>query len=214
MDRSLLQQKIAFGFSKTGIAKFYSHHDLMRHFERSLNRSGLKPRLSSGFNPRPRMVFSHPLPLGLASKCEEIEIEFCEKNELKDIFSLIKAEVEPVIELTSCIELKPVKRTRLIAKCDYEITGFSDMDKLKNAIEQMLQAEEIKVWRGHARKRRQVEVRQYIVSAEVIDNGFKIELLHKNEGAGRADEIARYISEKLDLDVATLQLTKVNMEFK
>lgn len=65
-------------FEKTGTARFYSHLDMMRLFERALRRTGFPISLSAGFNPRPRVTFLSALPLGVESVDEWVEIELTE----------------------------------------------------------------------------------------------------------------------------------------
>ncbi len=63
-------------FSKTGMGKYISHLDLLRCFTRSIQRSGLPVVYSQGFNPHQKMTFSLPLPIGVTSECETVDIQF------------------------------------------------------------------------------------------------------------------------------------------
>ncbi len=51
-------------FSKAGPAAYLGHLDLVRHLPRILRRAGLRPLYSKGFNPRPKLQFTPPLPVG------------------------------------------------------------------------------------------------------------------------------------------------------
>ena len=51
-------------FTKTGPARFLSHHDVARAWERAVRRAGVPLSYSRGFTPRPRVVFGPPLPVG------------------------------------------------------------------------------------------------------------------------------------------------------
>jgi len=63
-------------FSKTGMGKYISHLDLLRCFTRAIQRSGLPVIYSQGFNPHQKMTFSLPLPIGVTSECETVDIQF------------------------------------------------------------------------------------------------------------------------------------------
>ena len=63
-------------FSKTGMAKYISHLDLLRCFTRAIMRSGLPVEYSQGFNPHQKMTFALPLPVGVTSECEYVDISF------------------------------------------------------------------------------------------------------------------------------------------
>src|SRR5690242_12566478 len=63
--------KVRIRFRKTGDLRLISHHDLMRCFERMLRRAALPYRCTEGFNPKPRLIFPSPLPLGVIG-CQEV----------------------------------------------------------------------------------------------------------------------------------------------
>lgn len=62
-------------FSKTGVARYISHLDLMRTMQRAFVRSGLEIKHTQGFNPHPYMVFALPLSVGCESICELMDFE-------------------------------------------------------------------------------------------------------------------------------------------
>lgn len=68
-------------FSKTGRAKYISHLDLMRTFQRAFQRADLTIKHTEGFNPHPFISILLPLPLGFSSQCEILEFQL-----LDDIF--------------------------------------------------------------------------------------------------------------------------------
>lgn len=62
--------RIVIEFTKEGSARFIGHMDLMRTFQRASRRAGVPVAYSQGFNPRPRLSFASPLPLGVTGRCE------------------------------------------------------------------------------------------------------------------------------------------------
>ena len=62
-------------FSKTGRAKYISHLDLMRTFQRAFQRADLTIRHTEGFNPHPFISILLPLSLGFSSQCEILEFQ-------------------------------------------------------------------------------------------------------------------------------------------
>ncbi|MBE6632587.1 MAG: DUF2344 domain-containing protein [Ruminococcaceae bacterium] len=79
-------------FSKTETAKYMSHLDLMRCMTRMMERARIPIWYTQGFNPHPYLVFSPPLPLGIASNCELLDIKLTKeesfdrmKNELNRV---------------------------------------------------------------------------------------------------------------------------------
>ncbi|MFZ5631786.1 MAG: TIGR03936 family radical SAM-associated protein [Bacillota bacterium] len=62
-------------YTKEGTARFISHLDMIRLFERAARRAGLPVSLSRGFNPHPRLAFSLPLPVGMGGLQEYLDME-------------------------------------------------------------------------------------------------------------------------------------------
>ena len=72
-------------FEKTGRAKYISHLDLMRTFQHSFIRAGIRIRHTEGFNPHPYISIALPLQLGCESLCELLDIQLEDGDELSTI---------------------------------------------------------------------------------------------------------------------------------
>jgi len=68
-------ETLRFKFVKKNEFKYLSHLDLIRIISRAAARAGLKLAYSKGFNPKPRMSFSNPTPLGVESLAEYCDME-------------------------------------------------------------------------------------------------------------------------------------------
>lgn len=60
-------------FSKTGRAKYISHLDLMRTFQRAFARAGIQIKHTEGFHRHPFVSIALPLSVGYSSQCEILE---------------------------------------------------------------------------------------------------------------------------------------------
>ena len=60
-------------FSKTGRARYISHLDLMRTFQRAFLRAEVPIRHTEGFNPHAYVSIPLPLSVGYSSECEIME---------------------------------------------------------------------------------------------------------------------------------------------
>ena len=76
-------------FSKTGKAKYLSHLDLLRTFQRVFLRAGLKLRHTVGFNPHPYLNFALPLPVGTESVCEMLDFDLMDDIEPSALATLL-----------------------------------------------------------------------------------------------------------------------------
>jgi radical SAM-linked protein len=61
-------------YAKRGRARFTSHRDFGRAFERALRRAAVPMAYSSGFSPHPRISYANAAPTGAASEAEYLEI--------------------------------------------------------------------------------------------------------------------------------------------
>ena len=67
-------QRLRIRFSRGEEIKFISHLDLLRLWQRALNRAGVSLAYSEGFNPHPRMSLAAPLALGVTSEAELMDV--------------------------------------------------------------------------------------------------------------------------------------------
>jgi radical SAM-linked protein len=70
----IFMQRLRIRFSRGEELKYISHLDLMRLWQRALNRAGIALAYSEGFNPHPRMSLAAPLALGVTSEAELMDI--------------------------------------------------------------------------------------------------------------------------------------------
>ncbi len=67
-------QRLRIRFSRGQEVKFISHLDIMRLWQRALNRAGIAMAYSEGFSPHPRMALAAPLAVGVTSEVELMDI--------------------------------------------------------------------------------------------------------------------------------------------
>ena len=67
-------QRLRIRFSRGQEVKFISHLDIMRLWQRALNRAGISLAYSEGFNPHPRISLAAPLAVGVTSEAELMDI--------------------------------------------------------------------------------------------------------------------------------------------
>lgn len=84
---------------------FISHLDLVRTMERGARRAGLPLSMTQGFNPRPRMVFASPLPVGVLAQAEILDLWL--EEEIGDLTSALGAELPPGLELSRSRPVRP-----------------------------------------------------------------------------------------------------------
>ena len=97
-------------FSKTGRAKYISHLDLMRTFQRAFFRSGIQIRHTEGFNPHPFVSIALPLSVGYSSQCEILEFGLVGGASYEEVPARLTAAMPEGIVIHSCYPAqRPVK---------------------------------------------------------------------------------------------------------
>lgn len=83
--------KVRLRFAKQGDLRLISHHDLMRCLERMLRRAQIPTATSQGFNPRPKVVFTLALALGIEGRREVVELDLAEPMEPAEVLRRLRA---------------------------------------------------------------------------------------------------------------------------
>ena len=79
---SPVAQRLRITFGKSGALTYTSSLDVAKIWERVLRRAGLPIMYTQGFNTRPRIQLAMPLPLGITSECEILDIALREAIEI------------------------------------------------------------------------------------------------------------------------------------
>ena len=76
--------KIRFKFNKINEYKYLSHLEIVRLMIMAVSRANINIKYSEGFNPNPKINFSFPVPVGLASTSEYSDIDIFGKMDAED----------------------------------------------------------------------------------------------------------------------------------
>ena len=110
-------------FSKADTAKFISHLDLMRTFQRAFLRVGIAVKHTEGFNPHAFVSIPLPLSVGFSSACEVLECQVLNVP-LEEVPARMNAALPAGITVTRCYEaVRPVKElcyVNYIVTLEYE----------------------------------------------------------------------------------------------
>ena len=110
-------------FSKADTAKFISHLDLMRTFQRSFLRADIAVKHTEGFNPHAFVSIPLPLSVGFSSACEVLECQVLNVPR-EEVPARMNAALPAGITVTRCYEaVRPVKElcyVNYIVTLEYE----------------------------------------------------------------------------------------------
>jgi len=175
MSTSPVKQRLRLTYAKLGALKYTSNLDIAKVWERTLRRADLPILYTQGFNTRPRMSLASPLPLGITSECELLDILLRERITPAGWIERIQA-VSPdglqVIEIEE-IDIKAPALQTMVRGADYRIR-FEDgieRDLLQSKIDVLLNAETIPATRKRKRKTIPYDMRPLIHDLYISEDG-------------------------------------------
>jgi radical SAM family uncharacterized protein/radical SAM-linked protein len=150
-------------YQKNTYAKYVSHLDIIRIFDRACRRAQLPIVYSQGFNPRPKMSFAPPLALGCTSNAEYVDIAFYKdpQGDIRKILNRFMPEGMKVMEVKQIQEGLPSLSG--ISNTEFVVT-LSENGLTESKIRHLLMQPEIEVERLVKGVTRRINVRPFIDS--------------------------------------------------
>ena len=90
-EKFLPSKTLRVKFKKTGNLQYISHLDLVRTIHKILIRVKMPLWYTEGFNPKPKMVFSSSMSIGLQSECEFLDVKITHDVELESVTDALNA---------------------------------------------------------------------------------------------------------------------------
>jgi radical SAM-linked protein len=131
-------QRLRIRFSRGEEIKYISHLDLMRLWQRALNRAGIALAYSEGFNPHPRMSLALPLALGVTSDTELMDIVLEKFVSPHSFTAAVGQQLPPGITMSGVFNAPPTMPSLQSQVRQAEYTVAIATDKEKNDIESTL----------------------------------------------------------------------------
>lgn len=206
-DKNLMEplpetKNVRIRFRKIGKLQFISHLDLQRVMSRVLARSGVPVWFTQGFNPHPKMVFAMPLPIGVQSYCEYLDIRIDRRITLKEIEERINSQVTDELKVSRVYV--PSTKFSDIAYVGYEI--FIDCDGLSafaaKKAEELLTSSPLMMKKHTKSGDKEVDITSLIKSAEAKCNDGKITVnavLKGGEGSLNPEMLVTAMRERLGI---------------
>lgn len=136
MDMSNVRDIRVF-FTRRDAAKYISHLDVNRCFQRALARSHLPVWYTQGFNPHIYITFAMPTPLGYESDCETMDLRVTEEISMNEIKDRLNAALPMGLRVYHVAS--PIHKPDDIASCDYQVL-VSAPSKTSAELQEMFQA--------------------------------------------------------------------------
>jgi len=111
-------------FSKTERARYISHLDLMRTFQRAFFRAKIEIKHTEGFHAHPFVSIALPLSVGYSSQCELLEFELVGGAEREEVPKRLTNAMPEGIVIHACYpaqrKLKELTHINYIINMEYE----------------------------------------------------------------------------------------------
>lgn len=188
-------------FTVMGPARFLSHAQLMRVFERACIRAGIPMAYSQGFNPHPRMSLPLPKSVGLAVRADVLCVTLVSlppgnpQNATQGLAAALQHQLvkgivlEPPVLVEGTVVLYP-------QRVAYRFPVTPTLDR-KQTVQALMSRATCPIERRKAGRRagpRTVDVRPYIEDVVVTTEGLTVLCKITSNGSIRIDELKNLLS--------------------
>lgn len=195
-------QKLRVRYAKRGRARFTSHRDFGRAFERALRRAAVPMAYSSGFNPHPRVSFANASPTGAATEAEYLEIGLAERCDPEKVRAALDAALPPGLDVLAVVEATPGALADRLAASAWRVDfDVADPELLARAVEAFLAEEHVEVQRMTKNGMRTFDAREAVVELRATETGIALVALHGTPLVRPDDVLNGLVAVTPDLDV-------------
>jgi radical SAM-linked protein len=167
-------------YAKRGRARFTSHRDFGRAFERALRRAGVPMAYTSGYSPHPRISYANAAPTGAASEAEYLEIGLaavCDPDKVRDA---LDAALPPGLDVVEVVAASPgaLANELTASRWRVDVPGLS-ASTLQTAVDEFLAEEMVPVQRMTKNGLRDFDARAAVITLNVEGARLTMTLAHQ-----------------------------------
>jgi radical SAM-linked protein len=191
-------QRLRVRFTRGEEVKYISHLDIMRLWERSLNRAGIQVAYSEGFSPHPRLSLAAPLAVGVTGEAELLDI-FISGNVTPHWFTdVVGNQLPSGIRIQGAqqisILLPSLQSQVRLAEYIVEIETEGGPEDTGLAISSLLSKDKLSWYHERDTGRREYDLRAliddiHLVSADTVKCTLAMRLRCDSDGSGRPEQV-------------------------
>ena len=192
-------QRLRVRFARGEDVKYITHLDLMRFWERALRRAGVGLAYSEGFSPHPRLSLAAPLPVGVTSEAELMDVYLSTPVSPKEFLRRVSTELPAGFAVLEGEEVGlglPSLQSE-VRWAEYEVEGRLDgtQRELEEAVQRFLAAESIPWEHVREEKVRRYDIRALVREMRVEEGPaaryrLSMRLRCDNSATGRPEQVA------------------------
>ena len=210
--------RVRINYSKTGALRYTGHLDFHKVWERAIRRANLPIAYSQGFHPQPKINQACPLPLGVTSQAEILDMWLEQDLKPAEIKSALKKSVPAGIRIHSIeiIDLNLPKLQTQVCASEYEadFVENENIPALRTRISDFLAEEKV----IRCRRNKEYDLRPLVQELDLIeeDNEYnpriRMLLTVGQNATGRADEVIEAL--EIPLENVLINRTRLFLEEK
>ena len=155
----MARSRLRLQYAKGSEVRFIAHLDIARAFDRAIRRTRIPVAYSQGFHPHPKLSFGPPLPLGIMSEAEYVDIQLSDPYP-RDIGVALNAVLPPGLRVR---QVKPIfgktaSLNAVINRADYRV-DLQEGTSLEEAIADLMAASEVVIPRLSKGGEKEVDIR-------------------------------------------------------
>lgn len=168
-------QRLRLRYAKRGRARFASHRDFGRAFERALRRAEIPMAFSSGFHPHPRISYANAAATGAASEAEYLEIGLAEQRDPAWVRDALNAAMPEGLVIVAVAESAGGSLADRLGASRWQVNlPGVDAEVLAAAVGELLAGETATVERKTKSGLRSFDIRPAVLSLTVSAGGFEL----------------------------------------
>ncbi len=193
-------QRLRVTFSRGTEAKYCSHLDLMRLWERALRRADLPLAYSEGFTPHARIALASPLPVGVTSEGELMEVYLRKRVSPRFFLDQMRPQLPAGIDISMVEEanIAAPSLQSLVRFAEYQVTVECPQTRqeVETGIASLMAQKEVLIERRRPGGAKSLDLRSLVEQVWVkrMELGrcvLGMILRTDSLGSGRADEVVR-----------------------
>jgi radical SAM-linked protein len=191
-------QRLRIKFSRGPEIKYISHLDILRLWQRAFNRAGIQIAYSTGFTPHPKIALAAPLPLGVTSQAELMDIVIVRGVAPQFFVSAMNQQLPPGIKVEKVqpigAELPALQAQISQAEYQVEVEIAGGPTNIQAAMDSLLALEHLPWQHQRDTGPHQYDLRLLIVdikAAQIIEEEVKLEMRLRcdSQGSGRPEQV-------------------------
>jgi len=191
-------QRLRIRFRRGQEVKFISHLDIMRLWQRALHRAEIPLAYSEGFSPHPRISLAAPLPIGVTSQAELMDILGTKQVSPHFFTAAVSQQLPPGIEILQVYQVAltmPSLQSQVrYAEYKVEIETEKGQKDIESAVTSLLSKKHLPWQHQRDTGTRNYDLRALIDDLWLIDwhSGYctvGMRLRCDNSGSGRVEQV-------------------------